>query len=172
MKSITLFLTLLLTTATMGCAQDIAWSSIINDIRSKYSDVEHITADSLAFWLESSDNQAPVLLDVREKKEYEVSHLPGAIQIDPNTKRFKKLADIPKDTPIVAYCSVGYRSSEMARRLQKAGFTNVSNLEGSIFTWANEAHPVFSDSTEVYGVHPYNGVWGQLLQPKLRKYDP
>lgn len=172
MKSLTLLLTLLVTTATMGCAQDIAWSSIINDIRSKYDDIDHISADSLSLWLESSSEQAPVLLDVREKKEYEVSHLPGAIQIDPNARKFKTLADLPKDTPIVAYCSVGYRSSEMARRLKKAGFTNVSNLEGSIFTWANESNPVFSDSTEVYGVHPYNTVWGQLLQPKLRKYEP
>ena len=172
MKSLTLSLILILSTASMGCAQDIAWTSILKDIRSKYSDIDHISADSLAHWLVSSDAQTPVLLDVREKKEYDVSHLPGAIQINPNAKRFKQLADLPKNTPIVAYCSVGYRSSELARRLKKAGFTNVSNLEGSIFTWANEAHPVFLDSTEVYGVHPYNAVWGQLLQPKLRKYEP
>ena len=172
MKLLSLFLTLSIATATMGCAQDIAWSSIIKDIRAKYSDIEHISADSLASWLATAEGEAPLLLDVREKKEYEVSHLSGAIQIDPGTKRFKQFSDLPKDTPIVAYCSVGYRSSELARRLKKAGFTNVSNLEGSIFTWANEAHPVFVDSTEVYGVHPYNRVWGQLLQPKLRKFEP
>lgn len=55
-----------------------------------------------------------------------------------NKDPLKLLADIKPDSHIVVYCSVSYRSSILARRLQDMGFTNVYNLEGSIFKWANE----------------------------------
>jgi hypothetical protein len=60
----------------------------------------------------------------------------------------------------------------MAERLQKAGFTNVMNLEGSIFQWANEGRPVYRDAAEVQQVHPYDGIWGKLLDKDLRAYTP
>ena len=74
-----------------------------------------------------------MLLDVREIEEYEVSHLSGALQVNPDLKDFSELDGITTDTPIIAYCSVGYRSSALVQRLMEAGYTNVSNLEGSIF---------------------------------------
>ena len=55
---------------------------------------------------------------------------------------------IAKDAPIVTYCSVGYRSGKMAERLQAAGYTNVRNLEGSIFKWANEHRPLVRGESE------------------------
>ena len=74
---------------------------------------------------------------------------------------------ISKDTPIVTYCSVGYRSSSLADRLQQAGFTNVRQLEGSIFQWANEGRPLFRGDQQVNEVHPYNETWGKYLNKKL-----
>ena len=154
-----------------GCSQELAWSEIISDIRSQYPTVQQISTDSLANWLASDTESLPFLIDIREKKEYKVSHLPGAIQMSPNARKFKSLRDMDKDTPIVVYCSVGYRSSKMAEKLTAAGFTNVSNLEGSIFTWANEGHTVVRDDEPVTAVHPYNKVWGMLLKKELRSFD-
>ena len=70
------------------------------------------------------------------------------------------------DRPIVVYCSVGYRSSILARKLQDMGFTKVYNLEGSIFKWANEDRPLVQNQTTGYKVHPYNAHWGRLLERK------
>jgi len=72
--------------------------------------------------------------------------------------------------PIVVYCSVGYRSSALAEKLARAGMTNVFNLEGSIFAWANEGRPVYRGDTLLNPaqVHPFNTKWGQLLRPELR----
>ncbi|NEQ28665.1 MAG: rhodanese-like domain-containing protein, partial [Microcoleus sp. SIO2G3] len=72
------------------------------------------------------------------------------------------------DMPIVAYCSVGWRSSRVVDRLQQASYTNAFNLEGSIFQWANEGRPVFQNGERVQQVHPYSRLWGQLLKPNLR----
>lgn len=164
-------LTLFLFITRTGCSQELAWSEIIGDIRSQYPTVQQLSTDSLANWLASDSESLPFLIDIREKKEYKVSHLPGAIQMDPEARKFRSLRDLDKDTPIVVYCSVGYRSSKMAEKLTKAGFTNVSNLEGSIFTWANEGHTVVRDEQPVSAVHPYNKVWGMLLKKELRSFE-
>ena len=68
----------------------------------------------------------------------------------------------------MTYCSVGYRSGEMAVRLRAAGYIHVQNLDGSIFQWANEHRPLVHDGERVTRVHPYNSVWGRLLQPDVR----
>src|SRR6185295_10757461 len=71
--------------------------------------------------------------------------------------------------PMVIYCSVGYRSSALAEKLQKAGFTNVYNLEGSIFNWANEGRPVYRGTNTVAEVHPYSAKWGKLLDQRFHR---
>ena len=76
-----------------------------------------------------------------------------------------------RDAPIVTYCSVGYRSSAVAERLEEQGYTRVWNLEGSIFEWANQGLPVVRDGEEVSQVHPYNRRWGRLLDKQLRAYS-
>jgi rhodanese-related sulfurtransferase len=107
-----------------------------------------------------------LLLDVRTREEFEVSHLRGAVHVPPDAAA--SVLREPKDRPVVTYCSVGYRSGGFAQKLHAAGFTNVANLEGSIFRWANEGRPVFRGSQEVTEVHPYNRTWGLLLRRKLR----
>ena len=77
-------------------------------------------------------------------------------------------AGISKETPIVTYCAVGYRSAEMVKRLKAAGFTNVRNLEGSIFQWANERRPLVQGEQPVARVHPYSTLWGRLLEDEVR----
>lgn len=153
--------------APVGCSNDVAWTGALNAIRAQYPDVERITTDSLATWLGADSLVHPLLLDIRTPEEYAVSHLRDAIHIDPETYDFATLDTLPRDTPIVAYCSVGYRSSEAASRLMDAGFTNVMNLEGSIFRWANEGRPVYLADRRVHEVHPYNAAWGRLLDDDL-----
>ena len=84
-----------------------------------------------------------LLLDAREPDEYAVSRLAGAHPVPDAAAALRLLADAKADRRIVVYCSVGYRSAAMARQLTDAGFTNVWNLQGSIFQWANEGRPVF-----------------------------
>ena len=68
----------------------------------------------------------------------------------------------------MVYCSVGYRSARIADRLQQAGCDRVYNLEGSIFKWANEKRPLYQSDRPTTIVHPYNPLWGQLLNKRSR----
>ena len=152
--------------ATIASAQAIGWRLINAKIRSEFPAVERITTAALAAWLNDRGRAQPLLLDLRTRAEYEVSHLRGARHVSPQAGA--AAIDAPKEQPIVTYCSVGYRSGAFAEKLRAAGYANVVNLEGSIFRWANEGRPVFRNGQEVTEVHPYNRTWGLLLKKKHR----
>lgn len=138
--------------------------SVIQSVRKQFPSVQQLATDELASWLADSTRPAPFLVDARSAEEFSVSHLPDAANL---TTVSEVKSVVSPSRPVVVYCSVGYRSSALAQKLQKAGFAHVSNLEGSIFKWANEGHPVFRGAKEVEEVHPYNAKWGKLLDQRL-----
>lgn len=156
----------------IGWAQSMKWAAVEQLIRLNYPDTPTITTDSLATWLADPERPAPQLLDARSPEEYAVSHLRGARRVDPEAETYPALDSLPKNMPIVVYCSVGYRSAGVVQRLRNAGFTNAVNLKGSIFRWANEGHSVYRDGQPVQEVHPYDRLWGQLLDETFHAYTP
>ncbi len=150
----------------------LSWFFLKRSLHGRFADVHWITTKQLADWLAAKDRPQPVLLDVRTPAEWDVSHLPGARRVDPKADAKTAAAGLAKDTPIVTYCSVGYRSGAMAERLRAAGYTHVQNLEGSIFQWANEHRPLVHDGRRVTRVHPYTEGWGRLLAPEVRASVP
>lgn len=128
-------------------AQGLRWTLINWKVRHDFPKVPRIDPRQLATWLSDAKREQPVLLDVRTKTEFEVSHLHGAQQIDPGSKA--EAISLPRTKPIVTYCSVGYRSGAFAENLRAAGYQNVQNLSGSIFEWANEGFPVERDGHRV-----------------------
>lgn len=156
----------------------VFWSTTLKMIRAKFPEVTQLSTDSLQTLLDEpgqvqsgqAQSERPLLLDVREKEEYAVSHLKDAVLAASEKEALEALEGVPPDRPVVLYCSVGYRSSEMAGFLQKRGFEKVYNLEGSIFAWANEGRPVYRGGERVQVVHPYDRVWGKLLKKVLRSW--
>lgn len=146
-------------------------TGIMDLVRKRFPEVHQLSTEELALWLNDTHRARPVILDVRLPEEYEVSHLAGAQQVDPKIPLPELRSKIATNRPVVVYCSVGYRSSALAERLMQAGVTNVFNLEGSIFKWANEGRPLRRQETNAHTVHPYNIRYGVLLKPELRDTD-
>lgn len=75
------------------------------------------------------------IVDVRNREEYEVSHIPGAIHIAlPILELAGLLFD--KGDHIITVCGKGGgRSAEAAKRLQNIGFKNANWLCGGTFAW-------------------------------------
>lgn len=167
-RRIALVLLLALIGAAMIAWRPLDWFFVKRALRVKFSDVDWITTTELAAWLNARDRPPPVLLDVRTKPEWQVSHLPAAREIDPAASAEQASRGLTTATPIVTYCSVGYRSAILAERLRKAGFKHVQNLEGSIFTWANEGRPLVREGQRVTRVHPFDATWGRLLRDDVR----
>ncbi|MGH8093293.1 MAG: rhodanese-like domain-containing protein [Chthoniobacterales bacterium] len=159
---------LLLCALGLLSCRSVDWFLVKRSLRSKFSDVQWITTAELADWLAAKDRPQPVLLDVRTRAEWRVSHLPEARLVDPKTDPKTAVERLPKNAPIVTYCAIGYRSGAVARRLRALGYTHVQNLEGSIFEWANEHRPLVHNGKPVTRVHPYSPLWVRLLQPDMR----
>ena len=169
MKAIALILAFLV----IGCGQhdgtpEVRLDKITREITAEFPQVPTLTPAELAAWLDDPDREAPILLDVRELNEFAVSHLPGARRVDPDADVKKLLASLTPKRPVVLYCSVGYRSSKLAAQLLRAGASDVRNLEGSIFRWANEGFPLERDGMPAHRVHPYSSRYAEMLHPNLR----
>ena len=115
-----------------------------------------------------------ILLDAREQKEFNVSHLKNALYVGYNKFRPKEtIAKLPKDknAKIVVYCSLGIRSEVVADKLIKEGYTNVYNLYGGIFEWKNANFKVvdtLGNTTEK--VHTFNKSWSKWLKKGKKVY--
>jgi len=142
------------------------WPSINDSIKTRWPKVPRLSTTELGTWL-AGTKEKPLLLDARTRREFEVSHLQGAVRAETGRDALALARVAPRDRPIVVYCSVGYRSAGVASKLMKHGYTQVYNLEGSLFAWANEGRPVFRGTTRVAKVHPFDSKWSRLLDRRL-----
>ncbi len=132
--------------------------------------VPYISVDAL-----KNDMNNVFLLDSREPKEFEVSHLDKAICVGYNKFKLKEtLKQLPEDknAKIVVYCSLGVRSEDIAEKIKKAGYTNVYNLYGGIFEWKNKDNKVVNQEDKITEeVHAFDKNWGKWLTKGTKVYD-
>ena len=100
-----------------------------------------IAAASLSERLDGAD--APLILDVRTKWEYQSGHVPGAVNI-PYDELASRVATLPagKQQPIVVYCESGPRAFVAEDILLNAGFTMVQDLAGHMANWRAKGYPM------------------------------
>lgn len=84
-----------------------------------------------------------LLIDVSSIQDYEKGHVPGArhvamSQFDPENKDLAKARELP----VAIYCKTGQTSGTAAKRLKKAGFSDVYTLEGGLRTWMEAQLPL------------------------------
>ena len=96
----------------------------------------NITPDDAKKIMDSGEDY--VLLDVREKEEYDEGHIPGAILI-PHEEISERAEEviINKDVQILVYCRSGRRSKIAAEALLELGYTNIKEF-GGIIDWQYE----------------------------------
>ena len=93
----------------------------------------------------SLGHQAVTLLDVRNQNEWDSGHIPGARHIALGYLG-DRLADVPRDKPVVIHCASGSRSAIGASVLKAHGIDNVSNFSGGMSAWRKAGLPVESGS--------------------------
>jgi phage shock protein E len=69
------------------------------------------------------------IVDVRTANEFGGGAYPGAKNI-PVSELAGRLAEIPKDKPVVVYCASGMRSASAAKLMKQAGYPDVVNAGG------------------------------------------
>ena len=161
MKTIITIFSLLIIVANNCIGDGLTWKYVKYDVKRKYPNVQQITVSELV----STNLAEYLLIDVRAAKEYNISHLKNAVNVE-STKEILKLIKSQKKDKTILYCSVGYRSSDIANQLLSYGATNIYNLEGSLFEWINSGHKVYNANGVSSYAHPYNKAWGLLLESK------
>jgi rhodanese-related sulfurtransferase len=151
----------------------LAFEVIQRKTAARLPEVKWIPTDELATWQADTGQPQPILVDARTPPEFEISHLKGALLIDPYRPSLRSLRTPPPQTAIVVYSSAGYRGARVASWLAKQGYRTVVNLTGGIFKWANEGRPLFrEEGRPAATVHPYDQRWGYLLETRYRAQAP
>jgi rhodanese-related sulfurtransferase len=111
---------------------------IVDDARSR---VRETTVDEVKARLDRHDKF--VLVDVREDREFDADHIPGAVHLGKGViERDIEHAYPDLATELVLYCGGGFRSAMAADNLQKMGYTNVISMDGGIREWREKSYPL------------------------------
>ncbi|MBM3630042.1 MAG: rhodanese-like domain-containing protein [Alphaproteobacteria bacterium] len=114
-----------------------------------------------------------VLFDVRTEEEFAAGHLPGAIRVEPGMEAGEFLG-LHRDrlgvAPVVFYCAVGVRSSQMMmrtlERIAPHATGGIYNLRGGIFRWTADGRALVRGDAQGEA-HPFDANWGQLLSRSI-----
>ena len=106
---------------------------IYNELAGRLSGVRRIGPAGLTALI-NRDNA--LVIDLRPAADFDKGHIAGAknvqmSQFDPENKQLAPA----KALPVVLVCKVGESANTAAKRLRKAGFSNVSVLEGGVQAW-------------------------------------
>ena len=146
----------------LGDARDYR-RAVYSLARVGYDDVAGYLADSLDVWqslglpltagdvrdvepaelhgLMQDAGSAPLVLDVRERWEYESGHVPGALLIPLGELR-ARLGELTPEQPVAVICASGSRSQSAAALLAQKGFATVYNVRGGTYAWQHERLPL------------------------------
>lgn len=84
-----------------------------------------------------------ILLDVRDKEEYDTGHIPGAMNISRGSLDFKIRLTIPdKNKKIIVYCGLDLRSPLATKSMNDLGYKNAVNMIGGLKAWKEAGYPV------------------------------
>jgi len=101
-----------------------------------------MAADELAAGLTAAET--PVVLDIRNPREWATKHIPGSVNI-PLNRLQERIAEVPRDRRVVVHCAGGYRSSIAASILHQYGITNLIEIAGGLAAWDAAHLPVVSE---------------------------
>lgn len=90
--------------------------------------------DPPALWQALKGDNPPLVVDVREPREYERGHIPGAVLV-PLPELLRNGDSLPRDREIVLVCRSGRRSARAAHHLRRCGYGRVSVLQGGMLNW-------------------------------------
>jgi hydroxyacylglutathione hydrolase len=93
--------------------------------------------------IEALEERVPhaVVLDVREPGEYEVGHVPGAINL-PQAELASRLADVPREDPLFLICRSGARSLRATQFLHACGIEKATHVRGGTEAWRAKGNPL------------------------------
>jgi hydroxyacylglutathione hydrolase len=104
---------------------------------------ERVTALQVAEELAAAE--PPVLLDVRNPREWAAKHIEGSVNVPLNHLQ-ERIAEIPRDGRVAVHCAGGYRSSSAVSILHQHGLTRLTEMAGGLAAWEAAGLPIVSQA--------------------------
>jgi len=105
--------------------------------------IRQIDSEELKIKLDNGEDI--VLVDCRERDEWEAGHVAGAEFIPLSDFETGSQALTSKESEIIIMCRSGRRSQSACQFLEGRGFTNLTNLSGGILEWMELGYPIIRD---------------------------
>jgi|GEM_PF-3953576 len=100
-----------------------------------------VSSDSLISMMDTGET--PIIIDVRNKFEYENGHIPSAINVALGHLFFQhdELA-VSQKSHVIVYCNTGLRARLASIYLRRVGFESIYILDGQLNNWKEKGYPV------------------------------
>ncbi len=105
---------------------------LIDDAKKR---IKEITARDVIQMRERGEDVA--IIDVREDREWNLGHLPGAVHVARGTLEGKIEGAVPRERKVVLYCARGNRSALAADTMREMGYRDVASMTGGIQSWVD-----------------------------------
>lgn len=135
-------------------AKRVRIEAFIQEFEPRFA-VTQVDASIARLW---SHEKRVVFIDVREPKEIAVSTIPGAI----TQSQFESHPGHYLGRSLVAYCTIGYRSSKFAQQWRQRAMT-IDNLRGGVLLWAHAGgEMVDARRHRTQKIHVHGADWDLL----------
>jgi hydroxyacylglutathione hydrolase len=94
---------------------------------------------------ELADRDPPLVLDIRNPREWATKHIKGSVNI-PLNHLHERIGEVPRDRRIAVHCAGGYRSSIAASILHQYGITHLTEMAGGLAAWEAAKLPLVSQA--------------------------
>ncbi|MBI4754399.1 MAG: sulfurtransferase [Betaproteobacteria bacterium] len=102
--------------------------------------MRQISPLELSDWMADGGRARPLLLDVRESWEFDVSRIEGARSM-PMRSVPARFVELDREADVVVVCQHGARSFQVAMFLEQQGFGRIFNLAGGMSAWSHQVVP-------------------------------
>jgi rhodanese-related sulfurtransferase len=111
-------------------AEHIGFEKLVAEAKKKITEISPTEAAA------KSKSGEAVIIDVREKDEWDEEHIPDATHMSRGTIELDIEEKVPdSDAMIICHCGGGGRSALAAENLQKMGYKNVRSMAGGLKAW-------------------------------------
>lgn len=97
--------------------------------------IKEVTARDVLEMRERGEDFA--IVDVREDREWNLGHVPGAVHVARGTLEGRIEGAVPRERKVILYCARGNRSALAADTMREMGYRDVSSLAGGIQAWVD-----------------------------------
>ena len=116
--------------------EDLSWAMLTTTPPIRELDVEAVAQRAADAYV----------LDVREPAEYARGHVGGAVNI-PQAELATRLAELPRERPLLVICQTGARSRLATAFLTQLGYPAVANVLGGTAAWRRAGKPLVREES-------------------------